>query len=124
MGCHSIRNNDLSVRARIDSTGCVHLLWESIGDENEFSHAVIFEVKCGQKSERVITVSRGRTADALVVNLESVELACEGSDLNITENNFVPTARCIQDTKKRQLMNQVFSRDGDVVYAISIMSKQ
>ena len=106
VGCHSIRDNGLSVRARIDSTGYVRLLWESIGDENEFSNAVIFEVKCGQKSERVITDSRGRRADALVVNLESVELASEGSDLNITENNFVPTARCIQDTKKRQLMTR------------------
>ena len=45
VGCHSTRTNDLSVRARIDSTGYVHLLWESIGEENEFSHAAIFEVK-------------------------------------------------------------------------------
>ena len=40
------------------------------------------------------------------MNLESVELASEGSDLHITEDNFVPTARCIQDTKKRQLVTR------------------
>ena len=83
-----------------------NVLWESIGEKNEFLHAAIFEVKFGEKSERVITDSRGRTADALVMNLESVELASEGSDLNIIENNFVPTARCTQDTKKRQLVTR------------------
>ena len=44
------------------------------------------------------TESRGQTADALVMYLESVESAFDGSDLRITENNFVPTARCTQDT--------------------------
>ena len=83
-----------------------NVLWESIGEENEFSHAAIFERKFGKKSERVITDLRRRTADALVLNLESVELASEGSDLNIIENNFVPTARCTQDTKKRQLVTR------------------
>ena len=76
-GCHSTRSNDLSVRARIDSTSYVHLLWESIGEENEFSHVAIFEVKFGKKSERVITDSRWRTADALFMNLESVGFAVE-----------------------------------------------
>ena len=56
-GCQSTRSNDLSVNATIDSTGYVHLLWESIGEENEFFHAAIFEVKFGKKSERVITDS-------------------------------------------------------------------
>ena len=95
MGCHSNRRIDLSVHARIDYTGYVHLLWESIGEENEFSHAAIFDVKFGRKSDRVITDSRGRTADAPFLNLESVALVLEGSDLSITEDNFVPTARCI-----------------------------
>ena len=52
-----------------------------------------FEVKFDKKSERVITDSRGRTADALFMNLESVALAIEGSDFSIPEDNFVPTAR-------------------------------
>ena len=71
----------------------------------------IFEGKFGKKSERVITDSQGRTADALVMNLESVELAGEGSDLNIIENNFVPTARCTQDTKKKATGDQIKSSE-------------
>ena len=104
VGCHSTRSNDLSIHARIDSTSYVHLLWESIGEDNEFSHAAIFEVKFGEKPRRVITDSRGRTADALFMNLESVAFAAEDSDLSMTEYKCVPTARCIQDTKKRQLV--------------------
>ena len=65
--------------------------------------AAIFEVKFGKKAEGVITDSRERTADTLSNGMVSVALAIEGSDLNITENNFVPTAKCIQDTKNRQL---------------------
>ena len=30
----------------------------------------------------------------------------EGSDLNITEDNFEPTAKCIQDTEERQLVTR------------------
>ena len=92
VGCHSTRSNDLSVHARIDSTGHVHLLWESI-EESEFSHAAILEVRFGKKSERALADSRGRTADALFMNLESVALLIKGSDLSIPEENFVPTAR-------------------------------
>ena len=90
VGCRSTRSNDLSVRARIHSTGYAHLLWESIGEENEFSHAAIFEVKFGKKAEEAPTDSRGRKADALFMNLESVALAelLEGSDFGITEDNF------------------------------------
>ena len=50
-------------------------------------------MKLGKESERVITDSRGRTADALFMNLESVALAIEGSDLSILEDKFVPSAR-------------------------------
>ena len=84
--CHSSRSNDLSVHARIDSTGYVHLLWDPMEDD-ELTHA-----------------ARGRTADALLKDLDSVALAIEGTDLSITEDNFVPTARCIQDTETRQLV--------------------
>ena len=83
-----------------------NVLWESIGEENEFSYAAIFDGKFGKKSERVITDLRRRTADALVLNLESVELASEGSDLNTLRTISCPTARCTQDTKKRQLVTR------------------
>ena len=51
-------------------------------------------------------ISRKRTADTLFTDLESVALAIEGSDLNITADNFVPTAKCIHDTKERQLVTR------------------
>ena len=91
---------------RIGSTGYVRLLWESIEEDNELSYAAIFEVKFGKKSEGAMTDSRGRTADALHKNPEADALAIEGSDLSITEDNFVPTARCVQDIKKRQLVTR------------------
>ena len=100
MGCHSSRSNDLSVHARIDSIGYVRLLWESGEEDDKNTHAATFEVKFGKKTEEAITDSRERTADTLFADLESVALAIEGSDLNITEDNFVHTAKCIQDTKK------------------------
>ena len=43
VGCHSTRSNAPSDHARIHSTSHVHLLWETIGEANEFSHAAIFE---------------------------------------------------------------------------------
>ena len=96
----------LSVRARNDSTGYVRLLWVSNGEANEFSHAAIFKVKFGNKSEGAITDLREQTADTLLSDLGTVALTLEGSDLSITEDNFVPTARRIQDTKKRQLVTR------------------
>ena len=57
----------------------------------------------GKKAE---AEPRERTADSLSSDLESVALAVEGSDLHTTEGNFVPTARCIQHTKKRQLVTR------------------
>ena len=56
-----------------------------------------------KKAEGVITDLCERTADTLFSDLESVALAIEGSDLNTTEDHFVPTAKCIQDTKEGQL---------------------
>ena len=47
VGCHSSRSNGLSVHARIDSTGYVHLLWASSEEDGELTHAAIFEVKFG-----------------------------------------------------------------------------
>ena len=117
VGCHSSRSNDLSVHARIVSRGYVRLLWESSEEEDK---------KFGKKAEGVITDSRERTADTLFNDLECVALAIEGSDLNTTENSFVPTAKCIiQDTKERTTgrPDQVF-RDYGVVYAISTTSRQ
>ena len=61
---------------KVDTPGYVRFLWESIEEANEFFH------------------------------LKSVGLACDVSDLNITENNLVPIARCIQDTNQRQLVTR------------------
>ena len=58
VGCHSSRSKDLSVYARIDSTGYVRFLWESSEEDDTKSHAAIFEVKFGEKGEGVITDSR------------------------------------------------------------------
>ena len=104
VGCHSARSNDLSIRANFDSTGCVRLRWQSIGEENEFSYAAIFEVKIGQKSERTLADLRGQTADTLFSDL--VAIFIEGSDLSITEDSLVPSARCFQDTKKGKLVTR------------------
>ena len=71
---------------------------------DEDGQTAIFEVKFGNKTGGVTTESRGRTAELLCDNLESFALAVEGSDLSTAGNQFVPTASCIQDTKKRQLV--------------------
>ena len=57
----------------------------------------------GEKAE---AEPRERRADSLFSGWESVALAVEGSDLNTTEGNFVPAARCIQHTKERQLVTR------------------
>ena len=57
------------------------------------------------KKAEVITDSRERTAESLFNNLESVASVVEGSDSKIDDNS-VPTARCIQDTEKRQLVTK------------------
>ena len=104
VGCQSSRSNDLSVHARIDSSGYIRLLWES--DEERNGHEAIFEVKFGEKTERTTTKSCERSAEQLFDTLEPVALAMEGSDLGPTEDPFEPTARCINDTKKRQLVTR------------------
>ena len=63
VGCHSSRRNNLSVHARIDSTGYVRILWESSEEEDK---------KFGKKAEGVTTDSRERTADTLFTDLECV----------------------------------------------------
>ena len=65
MGCHSSRSNDLSVRARIESSGDIRFfLRESDDDRN--GHAAIFEVKFGKKTERTTTESRETSAELLL----------------------------------------------------------
>ena len=61
-----------------------------------------------RKAEEAITDSRERTADTPFTDLESLALALEGegTDLNITDNRFVPTAKCIEDTNERQLVTR------------------
>ena len=79
VGCHSSRSNDLSVHARIYSSGYSRLLWGS--DDGRNGHAAIFEVKFGKKTQRTTTESRERSDEQLFDILEPVALAVEGSDL-------------------------------------------
>ena len=123
VGCHSSSSNDLSVHARIDSTGYVRLLWESSEEDDKNSHAAIFDVKFGKKGEGAITDSRERKADTLFNDLECVALAIEGSDLNTTEDHFVRTAKCmIQDTTERQLVTRSGLQNCSVMCAIPTTS--
>ena len=63
-------------------------------------------MKVRQKSERAFADLREKTVDTLLSDLGTVALVIEGSDLSITEDNSVPTARCFQDTKKRELVTR------------------
>ena len=72
VGCQSARCNYLSANARIISTGYVPLLWESNFGEDKGSHAAIFEVKFGRRSEGSLTDSREQTADTLSSDLDYV----------------------------------------------------
>ena len=90
-----------STRELIPSSGYVRFLWESDDDRN--GHAAIFEVKFGKKEEREATESRERSAEQFFDTSEPVALPVESSDLGTTEVPFEPTARCINDTKKKQL---------------------
>ena len=105
VGCHSSGSNDLSVHARIDSSGYTRLLWESDVDDR-IGHAAISEVKFGKKTNRATEASRERSAGQLFNDSESVALVVEGSDLGTSEDCFEPTASCINDTKKRQLVTR------------------
>ena len=85
------------------------VMFAFFGNQSEkqlsFSYASIFEVKICQKPERVFADLREKTVDTLVSDFGTVALVIvEGSDLDMTEDNSVPTARCIQDTKKRELV--------------------
>ena len=63
-------------------------------------------VKCGKETEGITTESRKRSVEQLFDTLELVALAVEGSHLSATEDPFEPTARCINNTKKRQLVTK------------------
>ena len=67
----------------------------------------IFEVKFGKKkTKRATEASSERSAEQLFNDLESVAFLLEGSDLGTSEDRFEPTASCINDTKKRQLVTR------------------
>ena len=70
------------------------LILESFEDRN--GHGAVFEVKFEKEP----------SAEQLFADLESVALAVEGSDLSTTEMPFEPTARCINDTNKKQLVTR------------------
>ena len=95
----------MSVHARINSSGHICLSWKSsVDDRNE--HSAIIEVKVGKTSERAV---KNRASDQLRSSLLITSLfvsAVEGSDLGLSEDPFEPTASCINDTKKRQLVTR------------------
>ena len=106
VGCHSSRSNDLSVHARIDSTGYIRLLVESSEEDDKKSHAAIFKVKFGKKREK--EQSPIRASEKLIRFLMTwslLHLPLKAVTSTLTEDHFVPTAKCIiQDTKGRQLV--------------------
>ena len=103
MGCHSSRSNDLSVHARVDSTGYVRLLWESSEEDDE--NAAILEF--GEKTE---AEPRERTDDSLSSFLESAALAVEGSDLNTTDASNTPRS-LEEETNHERTGTPVVCRD-------------
>ena len=60
------------------------------------------------RRENAVKESRERSAEQLFADLELVAsvVAVEGSDLGPTEDPFEPTASCINDTRKRQLVTK------------------
>ena len=72
-----------------------------------FGHQMMTEMDMQpslKESERAVKESRERSAEQLFDILEPVPFAVEGSDLGTTEDLFGPKARCINYTKKRQLV--------------------
>ena len=68
-------------------------------------------VKFGKTSGRAVEESRERSADRLFADqlfadLEPVASAVEGGDFGTAGDPFEPTARCISDTRKRQLVSR------------------
>ena len=59
-----------------------------------------------KRQKRATEASRERSAEQLLNDLESVALVAEGSDLGTSEESFEPTASCINDIKKRQLVTR------------------
>ena len=75
-------------------------------DDDRNGHAAMFEVKFGKRTERTTTESRERSAEQLFDDFEPDVLAVEGSDLSIARDPLEPTARCINYSKKRQLVTR------------------
>ena len=82
VGCHSSKSNDLSVHARIDSSGYIRLLWKS-GVDDRNGHAAIFEIIFGKTSKRAVKEPRERSAA-----LKPVASVVESSNLGPTEDPF------------------------------------
>ena len=100
VGCHSSRSNDLSVHARIDSSGYMRLWWESDAS-NKNGPAAIFERKFGTKTNRATEISRERSAEQLFNDLVSVALVVESNDTSTSEDCFETTARVASMTPRR-----------------------
>ena len=102
VGCHSARSNELSVHAEI----WFHRLCSPFLGINRKSNWVFLCVdfwgKNWSETRKALADSSKKTVDTLLSDLGTVALVIEDSDLSMTEDNSAPTARCIQDTKKRE----------------------
>ena len=98
-GCHS-DNEHLSVHARIGSSGEVRELWESEKEDMDRGHAAIFEVRFGEKSD---PESCERSVDAYWL-FDAQERTAKAVESGLPFDDE-PTANCINDFKKRQLVH-------------------
>ena len=80
------------------------------------------EVKFGSNPNRVTEASRERSAEQFFDDLESVAFVVEASNLGTSEDRIEPTASCINDTRKKQLVTRSGLSRTNVVYAISTTS--
>ena len=98
VGCHSSRSNDLSVHARINSSGYIFAF---------YGNQMMTETDMPQSLK--LNLAR-RQKEQLFADLESVASAVEGSDLGLTEDPFEPTASCIYDNKRQLVTRSGLSR--------------
>ena len=136
VGCHSSRSNDLSVHARIVASGFFSLYGNQMDMQQSLRSSLAKKRQEEQPQNRdrlsssltfwsPTEASRERSAEELFADLESVASVVEGSDLGTTEDPVEPTARCTNNTKKRQLVTRSLSPpQGAMKSLAAVRSKQ
>ena len=81
---------------------CSSSFGKSNGGANEFSHAAIIEVIFGKTSERALEDLRKQNRWYAFLWSWNCRISHWRQQPSVTQDNFAPTARCMQDTKKRQ----------------------